>query len=270
MKDITASLALIDEATKKYKHAAVFALFSGGDDSMTACTVAFKHPKVTAALHLDTGTGVPETQVFVKETCKKYGWPLLIYKAKDCGEDYAKIVVEHGFPGPCQHKKMYIRLKERPLRVAMREAKIGHKRNDQIILISGARSEESTRRMGHVEPIFKEKGVARVWVANIHDWTKRDCLDYLEANGVERSPVAAKIHKSGECLCGAYAAKGELKELEFWYPEVAAQIRELECKVMAAGKNWGWGQIPPQTRKKKDDPAQAYLPLCNSCPKRVS
>jgi 3'-phosphoadenosine 5'-phosphosulfate sulfotransferase (PAPS reductase)/FAD synthetase len=164
---------------------------------------------------------------------------------------------------------MYIRLKERPLRVAMRKAKIGHNRNDQVILISGARSEESTRRMGHVEPILKEKSVARVWVANIHDWTKRECLDYLEANGVERSPVAAKIHKSGECLCGAYAAPGELKELEFWYPERAAQIRELECRVKAAGHNWGWGQIPPHTKKVKDDPAQMFLPLCNSCPKRA-
>lgn len=261
---VKAAVDLIDKAIKSYRHAAVYALFSGGDDSMTACHVAMRHPKVMGALHLDTGTGLPETQEFVKDTCEARDWNLRIYKTE---EDYAAIVTEHGFPGPGQHGTMYIRLKERPLRVAMREAKVGRSRYDQIILLSGARSEESVRRMGNVEPLTKEKGAARVWVSPIHDWTKRDCLDYLEGEGIQRSPVAVKIHKSGECLCGAYAAPGELKELAFWYPKKAAQIRELECAVRKAGHQEGWGERSA-LRKDADDPNQLKLfqPMCNSCP----
>jgi hypothetical protein len=51
---------------------------------------------------------------------------------------------------------------------------------------------------------------------------------------------------SGECLCGAFAHKDELAEVEMFFPDVAAQIRELEVEVAAAGHpakicKWGWG-----------------------------
>ena len=40
---------------------------------------------------------------------------------------------------------------------------------------------------------------------------------------------------SGECLCGAYAKRGELDEIALWYPDVAARIRDLERRVAANG-----------------------------------
>ncbi len=70
---------------------------------------------------------------------------------------------------------------------------------------------------------------------------------------------------SGECLCGAYAHKGELKELAFWYPEVADRIKRLEQRVLAKyGKTSGWEGSDFDVH----DDSQGMLPLCVSCASR--
>lgn len=262
MKDPAAALALIDEACARYRIAGVLGLFSGGHDSLTAVHVASKHPKFTAAVHINTGIGVAETREFVRSTCKSFGWPLREYSAIDCGQDYREIVKKYGFPGPPQHKAMYIRLKERPLRAAIREVKLGRNRLEKTLLISGARSQESERRMGHVEPIYKEPGEGRVWVSVIHDWSKHECNEYLAANNVPRNPVVDLIHKSGECLCGAYAKPGELKELACWFPKTADEIKALEKEVAAAGHPCGWED--KRTSKRK---VNKNMPMCHGCEK---
>lgn len=260
-------LDLIDRAVEIHKPVAVYGLFSGGDDSTTAVHVASKHPLFSGAAHINTGIGVPQTREFVRETCKRYGWPLKEYRAKeDCGIDYRALVLKNGFPGPGAHKWMYSLLKMRALQMLVRDAKVGHKRADRVLLISGVRSQESIRRMGHVEPIRKEPGRGWVWVSPIHDWSKGDCLEYLDEQKVERNEVVALIHKSGECLCGAYADKGELKELACWFPEVAAEIRALEVEVKAAGHNWGWEEAPPK-KVKSPKVNVGQMDLCFSCPK---
>ena len=234
---VRASHRLLDLAIAKYKPVAVLGLFSGGHDSLTAVHVASRHSAFTAAVHLNTGIGLEETRQFVRETSSEQGWDLREYRAKeDCGQDYKKIVEQYGFPGPASHSTMYIRLKERPLRLCMRLAKAGHKRRDTVILVSGVRFQESERRMGYEEAITKED--SKIWVNIINDWSKVDCNRYLSAHEIRRSPVVDKIHKSGECLCGAYAKLGELDELELWFPEKAAEIKAMKSKNC---KPWGWG-----------------------------
>ena len=233
---IARSLALIDAAIEKYNPVAVLGLFSGGHDSLTAVHVAARHPKFSYAVHINTGIGVPQTREYVRRISRELDWDLHEYRAKDCGQDFEKIVAQYGFPGPGQHSTMYIRLKERPLRVAIAQAKLGYKRNRSVLLISGVRFQESDRRMGYKEPITKEG--SKIWVNIINDWSKADCNRYIENVRIERSPVVDKIHKSGECLCGAFAKPGEFDELEFWYPEYAAYIKSLKD---AKGRCWGWG-----------------------------
>ncbi len=254
------SVALIDMAIAKYNPVAILGLFSGGHDSITATHVAARHPRFSYPIHLNTGTGIPETLDFVRSTSAALGWSLREYNAIDCGQDYREIVAKYGFPGPGQHGTMYIRLKERPLAAAMREAKAGAARRRTVLLISGARSEESQRRMGHVEILTKDKNRSRVWLNIIHDWTKAECNAYIEANGLPRSPVVEKIHKSGECLCGAYAAKGEFNELEFWYPEHAAKLASFPS---ANGKTWGWGADRVRTPRPRR--ANTSRPMCHGC-----
>ena len=263
---IKASHALIDQALEKYKSLAVYGLFSGGHDSLTATHIAAQHPSFSGAVHINTGIGVPETREFVQETCKRFGWPLRIIRAKeDCGQDYRQIVLEHGFPGPAMHFRMYQRLKERAVRMLIRETKAGHSRRDTVILVSGVRSQESERRMGYVEPI--QKDASRIWVAVIHDWSKSDCNHYIADKGIPRNPVVDKIHKSGECLCGAYAKPGELDELEFWYPETAKEIRDIQEAAKRAGVHHQWGVRPPGRCKTRKTTHGAGASLCYSCDK---
>lgn len=251
---------VIDEAIKAYSPVKVFALFSGGHDSLCATHIASLHPSFSGAVHIHTGIGIPQTREFVHKTCKDMGWPLLEYTAQECGQDYEEMVLEYGFPGPPMHTKMYNRLKERPLRKLIREHKT--KRMDKIILISGCRSQESVRRMGHVQPIQKDG--AKIWTAVIHDWTKHDCNNHIAAHDLPQNEVVRLLHKSGECLCGAYAKKGELQELKIWFPDVAARICALEVKVRAAGFDWGW-EDGKTTRRTSSERAG---PLCHSCEKQ--
>jgi len=246
---------LIDTVLDKYKCSSVIGMFSGGHDSLTACHVASLHPKFTAMAHMNTGIGVRQTREFVYETCNKHNWKLYEKKAAENTKAdgtpdpmiYKDIVIKHGFPGPGQHFMMFSKLKDRPLRMLIRELKTKHL--DKIMLISGVRSDESVRRMGNVELVFQEG--ARIWTSIIHNWTAKECQEYIRINDLKRNPVVDKLCKSGECLCGAYAAPGEMIELEEAYPEAAAEIRELEVLVKAAGHKRDWNEMPKKKSKGK-------------------
>jgi 3'-phosphoadenosine 5'-phosphosulfate sulfotransferase (PAPS reductase)/FAD synthetase len=191
-------------------------------------------------------------------------FPRQVYccRAKDCGQDYDALAMRYGFPGPGQHGTMYIRLKERPLDALVRSQK--RHRRDRLILSTGARSSESKRRIGHVQPMRRD-GV-KVWVNPLHDWLKFECLDLIAALGIPRNPVVELIHMSGECLCGAFAEPGELNEIALWYPQTATHIRQLEAAVAAAGiAACKWGERPPTKGRTRRDSAGRVSELCQQC-----
>lgn len=247
---------LIDAAVKVYKPVAVFAAFSGGHDSLTSTAVAMANDHVDAVVHINTGIGVEETRQFVRDTCDREGWDLIEVKPP-AGHSYRDIVLEHGFPGPAGHLYTYTRLKERPLRQL--HASYRKQRGDKIMVITGVRTEESTRRMGHVHPVVEDSG--RVWVAPIHDWTKADCNQFIREMGYPRNEVVDNLHMSGECLCGSFAKPGEMEQLEFFYPQVAEQIHKLEHEVRDKGLPWVWGAKPPMKGQGELDMAG----LCAKC-----
>lgn len=261
----------IQEAIALHKPVATFALFSGGHDSLTASYIANLIPAVTATVHINTGIGVPETRIFVRETCAERAWRLLELHARfnrrangtDDPQCYDVIVKRYGFPGPHGHNLMYARLKQRQIQALCRMYK--KKRGDKILLIAGCRSEESVRRIRNTKPLSSEKGTCRIWVNPIHDFTKFDCSAIIAHGGLRRSPVVDLIHKSGECLCGAFAKPGELAELAVWFPAVAAEIRALEAEVKPV-HGWGWEGQPPSKRcRLRMTKGQLDMPLCNSC-----
>lgn len=237
-----------------YGASGIWAMFSGGDDSLAAVLITSRTEHFRGCVHIDTGIGIAETQDFVRETCREQGWPLLVYRAVDHGQVYADLAIRYGFPGPGQHFRMYSRLKERALRQFIREHK--QHRKDRLILSTGARTSESDRRMGYVGPVRRD-GV-KVWANPIHNWDKIDCLDYITERGVRRNPVVELLHMSGECLCGSFAKPGELAEIACWYPETAHHIRALEAQVAAAGRPSVWGQRPGKVRGRVSE-------LCTSC-----
>lgn len=257
---------LLDAVAEEHGASAVWSMFSGGDDSLATAIVTSRAKLFRGCLHIDTGIGIPETQAFVRETCKQQGWPLRVYRAADQGQSYDALVMERGFPGPAMHFKMYCRLKERALRAFVRDHKT-HAR-DRLILSTGIRRDESQRRMGRTQQVSRD-GV-KVWANGLYEWSKFDCLDTIARAGVRRNPVVELLHMSGECLCGSFAKPDELKEIAIWYPETAARIRSLEAAVKASGqKACVWGVRPPRERKRqpavRDSAGRRVGPLCQQC-----
>lgn len=259
-----ADLTVIDEAFATYPRAlpSLWAMFSGGHDSLTATHVAAQHPRFAGVVHINTGIGIEQTREFVRDTCRREGWPLREYEPP---VSYDDLVMRWGFPGPGGHGLIYNRLKERCIRAHVRWVKDGHRRDSLVVLATGVRSEESARRMRHVQRIQKDEG--RVWAAVIFDWTKIDCGRYIAAHDLPRNEVVDLLHMSGECLCGAFARPGELEEVALWYPEVAARIRRLEEVAEDSGiAACRWGVRPPQQQLPGQ---QSLMPLCVGCEARA-
>ena len=254
---------ILQEAVSRFRPSQLFVLFSGGHDSLSVTHFTVERLPATPVVHLHTGIGLPETRQFVQETATRQHWRLLEYPTPVRYED---IVLKEGFPGPPRHNVMYALLKERSLRQLIRTHK--QDRHDRIMLVSGVREQESLRRMKRLKQMEKE-GV-RIWVAPFWRLSKLEVNEYIHSRNLQRSPVVDLIHKSGECLCGAFARKGEFKELSLWFPNTAAYIRDLECRVIAAGFPWGWEERPPkQYLLEKHGQQRLFAPLCASCERQT-
>lgn len=270
--------SILRGAIAEHRPSEVFALFSGGHDSLCASHLASQLPEFSGCVHVNTGIGVEETREFVRKTCKAYGWPLRemspppfaprVEKRKP-GIDYESlpayeaIVLHHGFPGAYGHNLIYNRLKERCLRRLAREHKRGP--SDRILLVTGVRKAESRRRMGYVEPVQREG--CRVWCAPIANWTNHEKDTYIAAHGLPRNRVTGILCMSGECLCGAFGSPGELDLIGRFFPETAAYIRDLGARARALGRvHWRWGE---KTKSKPRRPClRGQMGLCWSCEAR--
>ncbi len=278
-----AAVHRINAAIRLYNPLMVVGLFSGGHDSLTACYIASLADRFDGCLHINTGTGIAATRDFCFSTCDSQRWPIREFRAVDNTTadgkpdpmDYADIVLKNGFPGPNAHRFFYIKLKERALRCFYRSA--GATAERPVMFISGARSQESERRMGNTKTEPFIDGVS-VWVNGIHDFSKLDTSAVITVAKLERNRVVDLIHRSGECNCGAYAQRGELQELSLWAETrpTYEYLMDLQARVVRAGFPWGWEDPgPPEWFMQKkggqlflldyDDPDVWELPLCHNC-----
>lgn len=258
---IAESETIYREALAEYKPSKVFALFSGGDDSLTASIFASRQEGFTGVVHINTGIGIKEANRFVRQTCSEQKWPLIELHPTD--KTYRDFVLEYGFPGPAAHKYCYVWLKERPLNFFVSNVAKDFK-TDRILLITGVRKQESTVRMGRVQKVQRDK--CKVWVAPLLYWSKMDCRKYITEAGVRRSPVVEYLHRSGECNCGAYANNdktNELEEMRMFFPEAAAQIDALQIEATAKGVHDKWGVAPPKVNVPAGE--MPLMMLCQSC-----
>lgn len=269
MNLIEQARSIFDQAVKEHDPVAVFLLTSGGNDSIVPLHLFRDHPKVTAAVHLDTGIRVPEVEDHVRAVCESFGLPLLVYRAtentKATGEPdpqvYSEIVKQHGFPGPPQHRIMYAKLKERSIRRLVRDYKTDLK--DRIMLVTGVRRSESRRRMGNVEEVQRDG--AQLWVAPVTHWGDDAMEVYRKHYDLPRSPVSKALGMSGECLCGAFAKEGELALIEKHFPHVAEHIRAIEAESQCP---WGWEGRPSRKLHAGSPKDDGFMPLCTSCVSR--
>lgn len=258
---------IVGRAIEQYKPVAIYAGFSGGNDSKVATHWAMTNVPGCEVFHLNTGIGVEAGRQYVRDTCKSYGWPLTEIRAlEDCGQDYDAIVRKHGFPGPDGHQYMFTLLKERAIYELVKRAKVGHRRNDKVMLIVGPRHDESVRRMGYGgQEIHKVR--AQIWVNAIYWFTKAERDAYNAASGMPVNPVAQALGMSGECGCGAFAQKGELARWRAVDPAFGERIDRLQAESLALGRTWSWEGRPP---KGGHNPGQQPLfahPLCAGCVK---
>lgn len=256
-------------------------LFSGGNDS-TVLAHIFRN-LATHAIHANTGIGIEATRQFVRDTCAWWDLPLV----EEHGESYRELVLERGFPGPAMHWKMYQRLKERALDKTRHTIGVANKRKVCAVFIAGRRREESERRDGIV---LHERDGSVIWASPLANWTKLDLNTYRLMAQAKHDPVPVNevtqlIHMSGECLCGSFAHRGELDEIRMWFPDVAAEIEDLEAEVLATGRHpayrcqWGWGAEKASVEQMlkagfTDQEVAEHLthsrvgPLCQSCSAR--
>lgn len=253
-------------AVMMHKPTHVFFLTSGGNDSIVPLHLFRNHPGITAAVHIDTGIRVPETEAHVRNVCNTFGYRLLIYRATENTKAdgtpdpmiYRDIIHKHGFPGPEQHRIMYSKLKQRQVERLMRD----HRSGGRILLVTGARKHESRRRMGTAKDVQREGN--QVWVAPVVNWHDEDMATYRQAHALPKNPVAENLGMSGECLCGAYAKPGELARLREHYPDTAAKIEALERESSCP---WGWESGPDHqwTELRRGQGSLGFTPLCASC-----
>lgn len=281
---IAGSHALLDEVIERYQPNELLLLFSGGNDSSLLAHLV--RGRMTAAVHIRTTIGVPQTQVYVEQVCQVWDLPLIWADPPDTyadlvlGKVKAKTkdaVVWRGFPGPGAHAFFYQRLKEKALDEVRRARTISRGRNGQIAFVAGTRWSESARRFRNAEEVDVAGSV--VWVSPIVHWTNGHIAEYrarhrctvshvhaehhlCHADALPLSEVSANLHMSGDCLCGAFAHEGELDEVEFFYPEVAARIRAIEAQARAGDIPWCvWGAGKAAATRGQQAPGR----LCSSC-----
>jgi 3'-phosphoadenosine 5'-phosphosulfate sulfotransferase (PAPS reductase)/FAD synthetase len=241
-------------AIEQWNPVEIYALYSGGDDSMASTHFAMTHG-ARKVLHINTGVGIARTRQIVRDNCAKFGWPLV--EAHPPHLTYLEMCAKYGVPGPGAHAFAYIWLKERALDKVVRETK--RKRMDRVMLVTGVRQTESARRMGHVQPI-KQDGCS-IWVAPCFDWTSEEVDDYLEDHNLPHSPVKEELGMSGECLCGAYGDRErEMPLIRKLDPACADLIQRAEELARFNGKPCEWGRARRSRRKKAK-----FMPLCVGC-----
>lgn len=258
----------------------VFAMFSGGHDSLVATHVAMNHGFADCVCHINTGIGIKRTRRFARRASVRNTWPMVEYNARDYvrgdGEPdpqrYEEFVLKRGFPGPGKHWKMYQRLKERPMTHLCRDFR--QERGDKFMFVSGRRRFESARRMPIDDAIDIDDNAPWDWVQPILHFRDEHVEQYIERHELTRNPVVETICSSGECMCGAFAHDGELAEVGVADPDLVEWIEQLEERAEEAGYPWGWEDEPPDWwngyRKGQGFlpnamPDEVDQPMCQGC-----
>jgi 3'-phosphoadenosine 5'-phosphosulfate sulfotransferase (PAPS reductase)/FAD synthetase len=170
----------------------------------------------------------------------------------------------YGFPGKGQHGKAYSRLKERRIEELLRQAKKGHSRRATVLFLSGVRRGESRRRAKR-EPLT-ERGSAK-FCNPLIDCSTEEMVAYRRRFDLPQSDVAALLHRSGECNCGAFARVEEERQLmrAFWPRWWAQTIEALESEAQARGIRWcRWGGLDIQGNQAAGVASDPGL-LCANC-----
>lgn len=248
-------------AVDDHKPSKTFLLFSGGNDSLVLLDVC--HQFVDAIVHINTGIGIPEAHQFAREAAARYP---IEFIEKEPPKSYEELVFNNwgGMPGPGLHNIVYQRLKERCIEAVRREHRTYN--GERFMFLSGIRRAESPRRKQRKEAVERTGG--RVMVKPLFHWSNAEMREYRETHDLPVNPVAANLHMSGECLCGAMAdqndLRGEREAIRFFYPEFDARLSAIEAECEQRGlAHCEWGVKRPELALLGDEDDGGDL--CQSC-----
>jgi len=236
------------------------ALVSGGMDSTTAAHVACQvAPKIDCIAYLDTQTGLDANREYIETLADELGVQLWTLRTHNSYEDRVR---DNGFPGPSRHSIYYRSLKERQI------GKLATMTGDQdLVLWTGVRSQESERRMAHVSRV--QEADRWTWVAPIHDWSKDDCREYVDGHELPRNDLWDTLGRSGDCYCGCFGNREELIDLEAVGEEDHAEwLRAIESDIVDDfGKKgrWAWGSMEPHEFAIEEIKEGKQMTLCSNC-----
>ena len=153
---------------------------------------------------------------------------------------YASHVLQYGFPLAGIHGTIMGKLKFK----TMRDFALTINRKEHC-LISGIRKFESGSRMKkYPEPIMSE---GNLWFGCPFFYkSTEEVYRYIHENGLKITPVHAKLGISGECMCGAFATRGEKEMIMQIDPKLAEYIKWLEDGIQKFGTEYAkrypkWG-----------------------------
>lgn len=202
MTPLDKSAAILRDAVAQFQPTHIVSMVSGGKDSTCSDQVARElGVGIDLVVHGNTRCGIPQTSDFVRETYGALGQ----YVEADAGTAYEDYVLRKGFfgRGIGAHGFAYRVLKATPFRKAISKHIRQGRRNIRVLLINGARKNESETRRRNLQVFRRDPAQpGNIWVNPIHDWTAEDRDDYLASRRVPVNPVARALCRSGEGMCG--------------------------------------------------------------------
>lgn len=267
MDCIASSAAVLRAALDDVRPDYIVSMVSGGKDSAASDAVARELGiKIDRVIHGNTRTGISQTSAFVEE---HYGKLDSDFSVADAGTAYEDYVLRKGFfgKGVGAHAFSYRVLKATPFRKVISATLRRRKRGVRIMLINGARKDESANRAANLQVMRADPAApGNVWVNAIHHWSQDERDAYLAARAVPINPVAKALCRSGECMCGTMQSRAERVEAAAIYPEWGRWLDELEREVKAI-HGFGWGDAFPRKDPRHGD---LFQPMCVGCNRRAA
>lgn len=264
---IEGSARILRDAIERFNPTHFVSMVSGGKDSAASDQVARElGVKIDFVMHGNTGCGIEETSQFVRDAYGNVGE----FVEANAGTAYEDYVLRKGFfgMGPGAHGFAYRVLKATPFRKSISKHLRKGKRDVRILLLNGARKDESENRQKHLQ-VWRQDPAApgNIWVNLIHDWSQDDRDEYLDSRCTPINPVAKALCRSGECMCGTMQTAAERVEAAALYPAWGKWLADLEREVIAK-HGFGWGAPFPKPRD--PDQGDMFLPMCSDCIARAA
>ncbi len=246
------SLKIFKDAVDQFAPTHIVSMVSGGKDSAASDAVARQLGiKIDFCLHGNTRCGIPETSQFCREN---YG-ALGDFVEADAGTTYESRVMRKGHYGVGRdaHNHAYRELKVTWFRKAISHAIRKGQRGVRVLLLNGARKDESENRKKNLKITRPDPASpGNLWVK------------FLDANNVPINPVAKALCRSGECMCGTMQSKAEFLEAAHLYPEWGKYMNDLNCAAKAK-HGFGWGDNYPKPQKPLPLLDQLEASFCSDC-----